>query len=1291
MKTVPVTGSLQSVSFFEDDTIETVRQTVALTANAHPDRLFIEVKAMLPKEYYATNPKNWSDLFFRLSFDGLTIPSASLKTYIDQVRPGSGVAARDMTKDEWENVPDDLRPIFDPDTDFTEWRILGVEDIKSFVLPLPPQDLRELQAKSRPNPQVQSLFETLHPYEVSEIRATPVPDGASPSIKLNYYPRLRADTPPNIEPLRDSITTAHNRLEALLKLDTPKHETVSIVRAKWYIPLLSTRFSAPRNRFEQIFYGMTVNKTTPYIGYFTAKTETTRHKFFVTDPVEKTPLLDIPMWKSWTVNTQPQRRRPTLLLYRGTSRTSFDRIAVTDKDIVVDIRRGKGSKETLEEMARDAYEWMKTLDALTPFLAMTDIEIPRWELSDMSVVATYAKDITEFDMLRFPCLQTLFGFQNETFRLLRAEHSTDDISPRELQALQVLSQEDADRTPEYLATQMGIPLPDAQELFGQIAERLEDLNLEKTLKAYPTIKFSPKEVIIKFVTNLERTLHYVNILRYVLTAPDDSDSELELICPKRMETVAAKVAVPQQELQMEGQFVADDDFNALLGIEPEDEGAAPAPEDEEAPAAPKSRKVKVASRAVGTYNYFNNRLQTFDSATFDKSIYPSKCDKPKQAVVLTPADKLRMGPEYDFSGVPPNERLELTDPDGTVICPPYWCMRDEIPLREDQLATGGDGEQRCPVCGGKVRTADNLDTVEFPVIKRDAVAKYPDYIKQVSSINRRKIPCCFQTPMSTKEVLTLNEEATYVLDASTASVPPLRMAYLSPELADRLAIKTSYATTVKKGRIGAEEKDIFRIGLGRPSKTLPTLLNDKTAIARPRDAKDNLLQCSFFRTWKGRGAGDTEVDRIVASIDHAYQHDDLPFLEELEYVTSFLKCEVIRVDTESGQVVCGFWSESVGASSRTIALLDTTLLAQVHRVKDKKAYRSEYTADLRKPMFAETLPLLKERHARACAVNAPMLSDAIAELQAKGKAEYQVILDPFKRIQAVFVPTEVILPIHPSNTQPDRGVPVRNGYADIRDDELPTVASATAFLSDTKHAMFAVRRPMTSVEGPVVELELASGFRVPVQAEAGAAAPPTEVTKTVRMKGESMLVDAGPNLADRKLAEDISYASEIYEFLLFTLSKDVQTDDYDRLRTAIQTKSDSLQTELETWFKAEAYEDTTKREVEFVNKVRTPCGQFSEDFVKKTTTGTPKKEDLEDLEHACNKSSLCGWKVDKGKGVCKVRVKPLVEKGAVLRRLAKVLRENDKQRALVLDGRMSPFFSTLLYLEMPHELITTTI
>jgi hypothetical protein len=323
-------------------------------------------------------------------------------------------------------------------------------------------------------------------------------------------------------------------------------------------------------------------------------------------------------------------------------------------------------------------------------------------------------------------------------------------------------------------------------------------------------------------------------------------------------------------------------------------------------------------------------------------------------------------------------------------------------------------------------------------------------------------------------------------------------------------------------------------------------------------------------------------------------------------------------------------------------------------------------------MFTRTLEILKARHSQACSSNVPLLANAIAELRAKGKADYEVILDPFERIQAVMVPGEIILPVQPVVGRPDKGVPTRPGYGDIRDDELPTGASARAFLADVKTPLFALRGPIVNQAGRVVELELASGFRVPIQSEEGEAEPARDVVHTVRARGESSLVTGRPNAADQALAADISYSSEMYEFLLFSISKDIQRDDYSGLREAIRTRSETLVTSLEAWFKAEAYEDDTKSPVEFVNKVRTPCGQYRD-------------------KASCNASTLCGWKTVKKAQVCKVRVKAVVDKGEVLRRIAKTLRENDKQRALVLDGRLSPFFSSRLYLEMPHELITTTI
>lgn len=1259
MKTVPIAGTLKSVSFFEDDTIETVRQLIALAMGSHPDRLFLEVKGVFPKETYATSPKAWTDLFLRMSYDGKRVSKDVLKTYGEQTRVGTAVPPTDVSQEDWESHAESLQPLFNPSKDFEEWRILGVPEVQSFVLPLPPRDLRELPASRIPIAQGQSLFETLHPYDVSEFRVTVVEGTASELVKRVYFPSLRPTTPVNIESLRATLEGNQNQLQKLLDLDTPKHQTTAIVRAKWYIPLQSTKFTAPRTRFEQIFYGMTVTETLPYIGYFTAKTETMRHKFFVTDPKTKTPLLDTSMWKGWFNNTQPQRRRPTLLLYRGKARNVFDRIAITDKDITIDVRREKDSTATLDELQAEMTEWMKEFDALLPFVVKTDLDASRWELSDLAVVASYSKEIREFDMHRFSCLQTLFGQQDDTFRLLRAEHSSEDISPQEIQAFQLLNQEDAERSPAYLAKEMNLSEAQALDLFQRVTSLAEDLNLERSLRAYPTLKFSNKEVIVKFVTNLERTLRYADILRFVLT----SDSEaVDAVCPRRMEKVPAKATIPQQELQIEAEFSADDDFNALLGFGGEEAPAEPTTA--ETPAAPKPKKIKVTARTMGTYNYFNGRLQKFDPATFDESFYPSKCDKKKQVIALTPEDKARMGPEYDYSNAPAGETLDLADPDATIICPPYWCMRDEIPLREDQLEEGEDGASHCPVCDGKVRTADNEDPLEYPVIQRDGDHKYPNFMKKQSTINNRKVPCCYKAPRSGVEIIAPKEDMTYILDSSSANVPGLRLVYLSPEVAARLKVKTSYETTVRKGRLMAKESDVFRVGLGRPSKTLPALLADKTAVKRPKDAEENVKRCSFYRTWRDRKDGD-----LLASIDEAYENGRLSMLEELEYVTSFLKCEVILVDLASLEVTCGFWSDTLGASSRTIVVLGNTILAKVTRKKETGVSKPDYVADLRKEPFGETLPLLRDLHTKACAVNLPGLADAIRELQSKSQTTYQVVLDPFDRIQAVFVPNKVVLPIQPANVKPDAGVPVKDGYKNIPDSELPTEAQQRDFVRASRHPGFRVIGEHTNIVGGMVELMMASGFRVPVQvSEPTEEGPPKEVVETIRRDGEDTLVKGDINEEDQTIARDILYASEIREFLLFSLSKDIQTEDEADLRTAIQTRDGNLYNRLKEWFKEHAYADSTESPVEFVNKVRTPCGQY-----------TDKK--------ACTKSSLCGWH----KNTCKIRVKPVVDKKIVLKDLARLLLRNDKQRALVLDGRLSPFFSTVLYLEMPHEWITTSV
>ena len=71
-------------------------------------------------------------------------------------------------------------------------------------------------------------------------------------------------------------------------------------------------------------------------------------------------------------------------------------------------------------------------------------------------------------------------------------------------------------------------------------------------------------------------------------------------------------------------------------------------------------------------------------------------------------------------------------------------------------------------------------------------------------------------------------------------------------------------------------------------------------------------------------------------------------------------------------------------------------------------------------------------------------------------------------------------------------------------------------------------------------------------------------------------------------------------------------------------------------------------------------------------------------KNTCN-GNMCAWNGN----TCKVEVKHTVRKDTLFYRILTTLLENTKIRAMVLDGRTTPFFSTVLYLEMPNELIVS--
>jgi hypothetical protein len=533
----------------------------------------------------------------------------------------------------------------------------------------------------------------------------------------------------------------------------------------------------------------------------------------------------------------------------------------------------------------------------------------------------------------------------------------------------------------------------------------------------------------------------------------------------------------------------------------------------------------------------------------------------------------------------------------------------------------------------------------------------------------------------------LRADETYILNEDSKEVPPERAAKLSAELSERLHVPTSYATSVVRGRLEFEASDLFRIGLGRPSETLPRLLSDHRRIPPPSERPELVRQCSFFSTSRSKDP--------VKEFADAYEAKTLDPLDELEYLSFVLTFSVILVNPSTFAVRCGFRTASIVTKQRTLIVFsreDGTgleVLGVMKRERKGKGYATTYTIDRTQPALETITTDIVTLHQQACSAELPSVRDAWSAAQTLGFADLGVLTDPNGLYQAFLFKGRAIIPFASTSESPAAGfTPVSTQMVhELADSDLPSYADQVSVLNrlETTHRglyTYAKDLDHRNAMGQIVEIETATHFRIPVRPEASAG-PDTEVLETIRkatsgpLKGEQVLVRGAPDPEGRALKDSIDYASELSEFLLMSLATDLQTDGdgdiveatYAPLRTAIEARDKTaLKTQLDVWYRAEAYEEKTKTPYQFLSKVRTPCGQLTD-------------------EATCSKSSLCGWR----NGDCKIQVRTAqVKAKELLERIRTTLLTNAKLRALVLDNRMSPFFSTVLYLEMPNEWITTS-
>jgi hypothetical protein len=515
-----------------------------------------------------------------------------------------------------------------------------------------------------------------------------------------------------------------------------------------------------------------------------------------------------------------------------------------------------------------------------------------------------------------------------------------------------------------------------------------------------------------------------------------------------------------------------------------------------------------------------------------------------------------------------------------------------------------------------------------------------------------------------------------------------RFAYLPADLLNSIHISEEYKIAIEAGnRIQTGMSGFFRVGLGRPSDGLPMFLDLSTKVASPRHSIQNILRCAFVALWtetsethaseieksldmkpfSGDESAKKHMARIISSIDEAFINNKLTIIQELEYTAIMLNVDLYRINLEDLTIGCTFYTPQVKVRTRGLIILqrgnDVDCLCHVTRQQKKFSFR----ANIFDPPFNyETYVELTKKRNLSCVTNIPTIKDAF--LFAKSLVDdFSIVLDPFGRAQAIYIADDMLLPFQNTAIPLLEKRPRISGYSEVRN--LPTYDDTRILLKKAQEIApgYEWAEDMYDGKGYIVEILTRSGLRVPVKPKEGKGEA-SEVTQTIIRESESSLALGSTNQTDMQRYKKISYESELYEFLLYQLTLDIKNRIIPDLILTLseQTpKASELEPLLEEWFDQTTHFVSLDTPIEFLTKIRKPCGQFK--------------------KNECSNAHMCAWD---GK-TCRIQVRDIVPKKKLFNKLLSTLVDNSKIRSIVLDGRTTPFFSTVLYIELPTEIIFT--
>ena len=419
------------------------------------------------------------------------------------------------------------------------------------------------------------------------------------------------------------------------------------------------------------------------------------------------------------------------------------------------------------------------------------------------------------------------------------------------------------------------------------------------------------------------------------------------------------------------------------------------------------------------------------------------------------------------------------------------------------------------------------------------------------------------------------------------------------------------------------------------------------------------------------------MSKVISGIDEAFTAGKLTILQELEYTAIMLKTDFYRINLNDLTIGCTFFTPQIKSRTRGIIILqrgtEVDCLCHVTRQQKKFIFRANIfeipfiRKDESIPENKTYLELTKKRNL-ACVTEIPNIQDAFNAAHDLNIDSFSLILDPFRRAQAIYVPDKLLLPFQNTAFPPLSSKPgLISGYSSELD--LPSYEDTKDILKKVEEETpgYAWAEDMYDGKDYIVEILTRSGLRIPVKPKKGQGEA-SEVTHTIIQESESSLALEEPNKQDLSTYKKITYESEVYEFLLYQLTLDIKNRTNPDLVSAISEqppKTSELGPELKKWFDEVTHFVSLDTPIEFLSKIRKPCGQFKKD--------------------QCDNSHMCAWNGN----TCRIQVRNSISKQKLFNKLLGVLLDNSKIRSVVLDGRTTPFFSTVLYLQLPNEIIYT--